>query len=147
MKIDKILFPTDFSDVSYESISFVNKVVRKLESKLLLLHVVEYTPQSSFYEIVEESQDDILKMIRIKNEKKLRKMAEQFYGIEIERYVIQGDPFEEIIKFIDKEEVDLIILPTHGHTSLIHSLIGSVAEKIFRKAPCSVLTVKPKQLP
>ena len=56
-----------------------------------------------------------------------------------------GVPFVEIIKTAKDKNIDLIVIGTHGRTGLAHMLIGSVAEKIVRKAPCPVLTIKIKE--
>ena len=53
--------------------------------------------------------------------------------------------FVEIIKTAKDKNIDLIVIGTHGRTGLAHMLIGSVAEKIVRKAPCPVLTIKIKE--
>lgn len=50
----------------------------------------------------------------------------------------------EIIDYARENEIDLIVIGTHGRSGLMHILMGSVAERIVRKAPCPVLTVKPE---
>ena len=55
-----------------------------------------------------------------------------------------GTPFVEIVRHAKENDVDLIVMGTHGRTGLVHALIGSVAEKVVRKAPCPVLTVRPE---
>jgi len=62
-------------------------------------------------------------------------------GLAIHREVREGSPFVEIIRFASEENMDLIVLSTHGHTGLAHVLLGSVTEKVVRKAPCPILTV------
>ena len=54
-----------------------------------------------------------------------------------------GPPFLEIIRYAKSNDIDLIIMATHGRTGLAHIMIGSVVEKVVRKAPCPVLTVRP----
>lgn len=56
--------------------------------------------------------------------------------------VLLGAPHVEIVRYARKEEMDLIVLATHGRTGLAHALIGSVAEKVVQMAPCPVLTIK-----
>jgi len=63
-------------------------------------------------------------------------------NIEVETIVIEGVPFAEIIKKAREYKVDLIVLGTHGRTGLSHAIMGSVAEKVVRKAPCPVLTIR-----
>ena len=55
---------------------------------------------------------------------------------------VEGRPFVEIIRYARENEIDLIVISTHGRTGLKHALFGSVAEKVVRKAPCPVLVVK-----
>ena len=54
----------------------------------------------------------------------------------------EGEPFVEIIRRARKDSVDLIVMGTHGRTGLDHVLFGSTAEKVVRKSPCPVLTVR-----
>jgi nucleotide-binding universal stress UspA family protein len=63
-------------------------------------------------------------------------------GVRAERVV--GEPAREIVEFARTHPVDLLVLGTHGRTGLEHALIGSVAERVLRKAPCAVLTVRPR---
>ena len=56
--------------------------------------------------------------------------------------VREGSPFYEIIRYAKEQDVDLIIMGTHGRGGLVHVLLGSVAEKVVRKSPCPVLTVR-----
>ena len=70
----------------------------------------------------------------------LKKYANYNFTIAIE--IAEGKAFVEIIKAVKKYKADLIVMGTHGSTGLKHMLIGSVAEKVVRKAPCPVLTVK-----
>jgi nucleotide-binding universal stress UspA family protein len=62
--------------------------------------------------------------------------------VSIHPEVALGSPFDEIVRFARGQEVDLIVMGTHGHTGLMHVLLGSVTEKVVRRAPCPVLTVR-----
>lgn len=59
------------------------------------------------------------------------------------RALVEGSPFVEIIRYAWEQDIDLIVLPTHGQTGLVHVMLGSVVEKVVRKAPCPVLTIRP----
>jgi len=59
--------------------------------------------------------------------------------------VLIGRPFAEIIKYAQAQSIDLIVIGTHGRGGLSHMLMGSVAEKVVRKSPCPVLTIRPAE--
>ena len=64
-------------------------------------------------------------------------------GVNVERRVLHGSPFVSIARIAKEEDVDIIVMGTHGRSGLKHILIGSVAEKVVRKSPCPVLVVRP----
>ena len=66
------------------------------------------------------------------------------HDLKIHRVVRTGNPFVEIVRYAREENIDLIVLGTHGRTGLVHVLLGSVAERVVRQAGCPVLTVRPK---
>ena len=66
-------------------------------------------------------------------------------GLAVERMITRGTPFIEIIRTAKEHDVDMIVLATHGRSGLAHVLMGSVAEKVVRKAPCPVLVVRKAQ--
>ena len=85
---------------------------------------------------VEQMTEAVKKALeRVIKEEKLQK-----FNVTAE--VREGTPFYEIIQFAKENDIDLIVMGTHGHTGLAHLLMGSVAEKVVRKAPCPVLTVR-----
>ena len=82
---------------------------------------------------------------REKLEKKLLAEVPEEIQNRVETTILFGVPFVEIIKAARDKDIDLIVIGTHGRTGLAHMLIGSVAEKVVRKAPCPVLSVKSKK--
>jgi nucleotide-binding universal stress UspA family protein len=78
-------------------------------------------------------------------EKQLGRIARRYFeGQKVLRVVRQGVADEEILKVAQRQHVSLIVMATHGRTGIEHTLMGSVAEKVVRKARCPVLTVKPR---
>jgi nucleotide-binding universal stress UspA family protein len=72
-----------------------------------------------------------------------RLIAENHLGhLPVHSEVREGNPFQEIVQFARDRDVDLIVMGTHGRSGLVHVLMGSVTEKVVRKAPCPVLTVR-----
>ena len=71
--------------------------------------------------------------------------AEEAQGLDWETVIRQGEPFLEVIRFAKEQDVDLIVIGTHGRSGFEHIVFGSTAEKVVRKAPCPVLSVRPEQ--
>ena len=80
-------------------------------------------------------------------ERQLRTLipAEVRAGLDWDMVIRSGMPFLEIIRFAREQSVDLIVIGTHGRSGVEHIIFGSTAEKVVRKAPCPVLSVKPAQ--
>jgi nucleotide-binding universal stress UspA family protein len=144
IKIERILVPTDFSDYSKEAIKYACELAQRFGAELHLFHVVQplrthvsYGPPIPDAELFDPEQPA---------RKELEALAEP--GLEhvsrVERSVRTGTPFLEIVRCAKDKDVDLIVMGTHGRTGLAHALIGSVAEKVVRKAPCPVLSVRPE---
>lgn len=142
--ISKVLVPIDFSDYSKSALKYAVNFVKHFEAQLFLVYVVEpviYPPDFSMGQIAIPSVD--LEMDKRAIDE-LNKLAEQEIPAEIKvkSIVKTGKPFIEIIETASEENVDLIIIATHGHTGMEHILFGSTAEKVVRKAPCPVLTLR-----
>ena len=69
-------------------------------------------------------------------------VAKNLQGVPVQTAFLEGRPFVEIIRYARDNEIDLIVISTHGRSGIKHALFGSVAEKVVRKAPCPVLVVK-----
>ncbi len=143
-EIKKVLVPIDFSDYSKSSLKFAVNFVKKFNAELLLIYVVEpviYPPDFSMGQIAIPTVD--LDMDKRAFEE-LDKLAKQEIPqeLKVSTIVKTGKPFIEIIETAAAENIDLIIIATHGHTGVEHILFGSTAEKVVRKAPCPVLTLR-----
>ncbi|MDR4499428.1 MAG: universal stress protein [Candidatus Scalindua sp.] len=142
ISLKKILCPIDHSDCSKEALKYAVSFALRNEAVLYLLHVIDIRT-------FDENLDTITKQIAdessINNLKKklLECVPEEIRSdMKIEAIVVQGIPFVEIIKTAKDNEVDMLVLGTHGRTGLAHMMLGSVSEKVVRKAPCPVLTVR-----
>jgi nucleotide-binding universal stress UspA family protein len=147
IQIKKILVPTDFSEFGQQAIRYGCEFARRFSAQLTLLHVVEdiypiYPEPGMLYPSV---GDDMAELQDAAKKAIDRLPGNQLAtGIDISREIVVGTPFLEIIRYARESETDLIIIGTHGRTGLIHALMGSVAEKIVRKAPCPVLSIRPE---
>ena len=137
IKIRKILCPVDFSENSEHSIRYAVTLAETFDAELLLVHVVDsnktVTVPGDMIQQIDENYAE-----RLEN---LAEEARETYN-EVSIRLVFGTPFLEIIRLARAENANMIVMATHGRTGLAHMLIGSVAEKVVRMAPCPVLTVK-----
>lgn len=143
IKLKKILCPVDHSECSYLALKYAISLALKDESKLYLMHVIDsrlYDTEIYKFSPYKPSEIDT-SQIRIDLIKSLPEGTTDV--LEVEAIVINGVPFHEITKVAKEISADLIVMGTHGRTGLSHVMLGSVAEKVVRKAPCPVLTVRP----
>ncbi|NWF49063.1 MAG: universal stress protein [Ignavibacteriaceae bacterium] len=142
--IKKILIPIDFSDYSKSALKYAVNFSNFFKAELILIYVVEpviYPPDFSMGQIAIPSMNTEW---NTRANEELNKLAKTEIPPEIKVSVLvkTGKPFVEIIETAQEENVDLIIIATHGHTGMEHILFGSTAEKVVRKAPCPVLTLR-----
>ncbi len=137
INLKKILCPIDYSDCSKEALKYAVSYAIKNKAKLYLLHVID---TSVYDESLDTMVDEIIKQHKTRL---LECVPEETRNdMKIEALVVQEIPFAGIINVAEKNKIDMIVMGTHGRTGIAHILIGSVAEKVVRKAPCSVLTVR-----
>jgi nucleotide-binding universal stress UspA family protein len=142
--IKKILVPIDFSDYSKSSLRYAVNYAKHFNASLVIVYVIEpviYPPDFSMGQIAIPTPG--LEMDK-RAEDELNKLAEKEIpaGLSVKKIIKSGKPFVEIIETAAEEDVDLIIIATHGHSGVEHILFGSTAEKVVRKAPCPVLTLR-----
>ena len=143
--IKHILYPTDFSEHSLVALPIALDLTDRYGATLHCLHVLD-VGQEFFLasgELV-PFPADITEMLRSVEEKLGRFVDEHILPKEaaVNQAVVQGKPFLEIIRYARRERIDLIVLGTHGHSALASMLLGTVVEKVVRKASCAVLTVR-----
>lgn len=147
LPLKRILAPTDFSEPSNHALRSAAEMARQFEAKLLLLHVVSnealesiskaHVPPHPVDRVYEDLSQEIHEQYLTYVPPEIRKATET------EILVLPGVPFLEIIRVARLKGVDLIVMATHGRTGLSHALMGSVTEKVVRKAPCPVLSIRP----
>ncbi len=142
ISLKKILCPIDHSDCSKEALKYAVSFAMKDEAKLYLLHIIDI--RSFNDSLVAMSQqipdEETLEQLRMKL---LDCIPEDIRDdMDVEATVIQGIPFAEIISTAKEKEIDMIVIGSHGRTGISHMMLGSVSEKVVRKAPCPVLTVR-----
>lgn len=146
IRIEKILHPSDFSDNSNHAQKYACAFAKHFGAELHVIHVISdpavvaipptegYLPKS-YYEDIRQRTNEELSQLPDK---------EWGEGITVVREAMDGIAFIEIARYAKDKSIDLIVMGTHGYTGLTHLVMGSVAEKVVRKAPCPVLTVHPE---
>jgi universal stress protein A len=140
---DKILLPTDFSDHADEALRYALALAQTHAASLCLVHAYDILP----YTLPEGMPmvDDVqMGQLREALEKQLQTAAERARAggaTQVTTQLVTGSASTEIVRVAAELQADLIVMGTHGRTGLTHLLIGSVTEKVVRKAPCPVLTV------
>jgi nucleotide-binding universal stress UspA family protein len=144
--IKRILFATDFSDCAKAAQEYAAAFAAQFHAELHVLHVLPDValmvpdpgtslslPQNYVLDLKNDAQKAIDKLFpdAVKD------------GQTIVRSVRMGNPFYEIVNYAEENKIDLIVIGTHGRGALMHLLMGSVAEKVVRKAGCPVLSVRP----
>lgn len=149
MEMKKILFPCDVTENSSKILPYVLSVSEKYDSTIYLLHVVpdlqkwakEYISHTSPYASLDMFKKEALEGA----EKAMDRVCEEQLQScpNFQRRVVSGDPATEILKTIETEGMDMVIMGTHGRKGLEHIILGSVAENVVRKSPVPVMTINP----
>jgi universal stress protein A len=138
MHAKTILFATDFSAIADQALDYAASLAKADGAKLLIVHVAElptaYGAGEMYYGIPEPDTDELLRM--------LHNIVPGNPPVDHEYRLLKGDPAREIVRLAKDDNVDLIVLSTHGRTGLSRVLMGSVAEVVVRRAHCPVLTLK-----
>ncbi|MGE3317110.1 MAG: universal stress protein [Planctomycetaceae bacterium] len=138
----KILIPTDFSKGSESAIRYGCELAAKFNAEIHLLNVLPETVGGfeGYYAFSPEVIEDIRKEAHAKMNS--ISVPESHSGQKVIKVVVTGVPFLEIVRYAKNQQIDLIVMGTYGRGAISHILLGSVAERVVRKAPCPVLTVR-----
>ncbi|UCH64180.1 MAG: universal stress protein [Fidelibacterota bacterium] len=141
----KILLTTDFSDYSKVAIPHAVTIAKQFDSELLVLHVLEplLTPVDFAWGPMALSED--WEEQRAEHSEKYLNdwiVSELPTDISVKPILAHGTPIREILQTINSHNIDLVIMATHGQTGIAHALFGSTSEKVVRRSPVPVLTVR-----
>ncbi|MDY7032523.1 MAG: universal stress protein [Thermodesulfobacteriota bacterium] len=150
MKIfNKILFPVDFSDVSPKIVPWVLAMAAKFDAEVHVLFVARrleyYSSVYVEYGTINDFQAGVVKGSQMKMEEFVT--AHFRKHVQCKTKVDLGDAAEEILKYIDSEKIDLVIIGTHGRKKFEKLLFGSVADKVIKMSPIPVLSINPYRIP
>ena len=145
--LQRILVPIDFSDPSKQALRYAVSFAKHFNAELLLVYVAEpavYPPDFSFGQV---GIPNLEREMRERGEQELQRLIKKHVAgqVPVRSLICTGKPFLEINETAKQENVDLIIIATHGQTGVEHMLFGGTAEKVVRRAPCPVLVVRSQE--
>ena len=151
--VNKIMVAVDFSDYSLPSVKYAAQLARDVQAELLLVNVYNQReinmlkvisaeqPSFSFEKHLEENLVD--------RRERLTALIEQSgcrnYGVKVQTVVCTGVPHVELLNEIDARKADLLVMGTKGRSNLMDTIIGSCAQKMFRRSPIPVLSIRSKE--
>ncbi len=142
IRLKQILVPIDFSESSKQALNYAIAFAQQFQAPLTLLHVVEFSMVGSDLGAIELSR---IEADFVENAtRQLDSWVEREVGprATAQPMVRSGRPYAEIVEVAQSLPADLIIIATHGHSSLAHVVLGSTVERVVRHAPCPVLVVR-----
>lgn len=145
LTIKRVLVATDFSDASSAALAYACAFADRFSASIHLLHVLEDLASHAWTTEVYVAalpgvHEEMERQARERLEQQMSADARQRYDAVLA--LRGGSPFVEIVRYAREERIDLIVMGTHGRGAIAHMLLGSVAERVVRKAPCPVLTVR-----
>jgi len=146
--IKRILFPIDFSEVSPKIAPWVLTVAEKFNAEIHLLFVArKFQHLTSIYVVpgtIKNFEAEIIKGAEMKINEFAKTHLEAYSACKIK--VVQGDPAQEILSYVDAEMIDLVIIGTHGRKGLDWVLFGSVADNVVKMSSAPVLSINPYRI-
>lgn len=150
--INRILVLSRMNQDSRKAIKLCVSLARKLEAKLVALHLVSNTA-----EMMMANSPDMFPLNALNNYMALQQSAkenvdnvikeEMLLGFPIKELIVEGDPLAEVVKTVKEENIDLLVMIAHEEGRFEHALFGGENDAIIRKMPCSILLVKEEPEP
>lgn len=144
--IDKIVAAVDFSEISDRIMKLALLMAEQYQAELNIIFVAETIPTAlAGFAMTDVPITQIEEDMYEHSKKRLEKFVEKYragYSIPLKCQVLEGQAAKGIIEWSEKNDVDLIIMGTHGYKGLEKMLMGSVAERVLKLAPCPVLTTR-----
>lgn len=146
INLKTILVPSDFSECSDAALRYGLELARKFDASLHMLHVIQDPATQPWaaegfalplLDVVDQWQNDAVDRL------KAAVPPDDRGRVTVECRM--ASPYQEILRYAAEHDVDLIVMGTHGRGGVTHMLLGSIAEKVVRRAPCPVLTVRHPQ--
>jgi nucleotide-binding universal stress UspA family protein len=146
INLQTILVPSDFSECSDQAVRYGLELARRFDAQVHLLHVVQDPVTQPWaaegfsvplFEVVEQWQKKAIE--------RLTASVPEADRARVTVACVVSTPYSEILDYAAEHDIDLIVMGTHGRGGVTHMLLGSIAERVVRRAPCPVLTVRQPQ--
>ena len=149
--VKKILAPIDFSEHSMESMRAAIEMAKDVGAEVHLMHVI--SPHHHFIPLPLESNAEQSRelaresaMLEQADEELARIKKDEFGDSKkIVTFAVVGHPVQKLADYAKEQGIDLIVISTHGRSSVEHMLLGGTTEKLVRNAPCSILVLRPRK--
>jgi nucleotide-binding universal stress UspA family protein len=140
----KILYPTDFSDVSKKAIGYIKQLGEAGSQTVIVLHVIDERAMQAVARYASGNSMEIEQTIIYDAEQEIKIIEDELKksGFKVKSIIQTGIPLREILKAEEKENVSVIVIGSHGKSNLEEIFLGSVSEKVSRKCKSPVLIVK-----
>jgi nucleotide-binding universal stress UspA family protein len=147
MTLQKILWPTDFSEQARPALDYIKSLTRRYEAEIHILYVMEDVRRSPnrIGGLASGHPDNMLIWQKMKAHKRLDQICIEY--LEdcpcFVRHIAIGDPAREILKLVEKEKIDMVVMSTQGTRAPSPFRFGSVAARVIKDAPVPVVTIPP----
>jgi len=140
----RILYPTDFSDVSKKALAHIKQLKESGGETVILLHVIDERQIQAIESFVSEHSEKLTKDIIEGVNQEMQSIEKELAqaGFKVESTLEVGNPLREILRIEKEEDVSLIVLASHGKTNLEEIFLGSVSEKVARRCKKPILIIK-----
>jgi nucleotide-binding universal stress UspA family protein len=143
MEVTKVLWPTDFSSSSEKALPYVTSLTEKYQAEIHVLYVIEdIAHHEGWYGDFDRTHvEKLMEFAEKSGTKRLEQVCEKYLdGCPLYiKHIAIGDPAQEILKLIDKEKVDMVVMASHGEKG--NYRFGSVTEKVVKNSPVPVTTI------
>jgi len=142
---EKILYPTDFSDVAEKALTYIKKLKDSGAREVVVLHVIDERGLDHLHRVMGEEKVDALKKYKEEEtQKHLKGIAKELAetGLKVRLRVETGMPVREILRVEKEEDVSALVIGSHGMSNLQELFLGSVSEKVIRRSRTPVFVIK-----
>ena len=141
---EKILYPTDFSDVSKKALNYLVQLKDAGTKEIVVLHVIDEKGIDAISRYAAGSAEPMIREITKEAREEGKKIEKKLMqgGLNVKIRIETGVPLKEILKVEEEERVSVIVIGSHGKTNLEEMFLGSVSEKVIRQSKTPVLIIK-----